>query len=819
MSVMADECERKRKRTSEPLQEAIDELSGDAVHATFTNGSSGAHCGRDSLSDAAQATLGELGIADLYTHQAHAREALLSGRNASLASGTASGKSLAFALPVLESLGQPSCSRCKALLLSPQKALSRDQAKNLRQIVSAASRASTNRSLKLSRGNRDVLKRIASIGIEHLDGDTPRDSRKSVVQSNRIILSNPDFVHSYLLLRHKELPALFNNLHFLVVDEAHTYLGVFGSHTSLLLRRLIRLAESTGSKLKPHVVTASATIGNPKEHFERLTGLPFEPIDSDGAPSGCKAQIFIKPAELSNPSDAQKRSGNTTRSPYTEAIERLKALIRRDIKTLCFVKTRKQVEEVTKLLHLQLKDDPQLKDYAHRIDSYRGGYSAQEREEIEGRLKSGHLVCLVTTSALELGIDIGSLDASVIIGTPRSGSAQHQQLGRSGRRNGTSIGLIIASDSPLDQYFLANPSEIFNRQIENATINPTNEQLMQMHLPFAANEVRLRSCDVERFGGREAFDRATKALISDKKLFYDGDSKGTYSAPPITSLPIFGLRSTSIESGRDVQLVDIGKNAEEPFDRCNGCEVPGARVERERAERELHKNAVYMHRRQAWKVKHLDIEKGIAYVASHEDNEVTYPSLQKHVSADARHINHAEKSKLRASNVWRGRVTVESTVVGYDVYYKNEDKVEKFLFDEKDQLEMPNLGTEAIWFDIPAEAIQQAPEEHISQGVYVLASLLGDLASSEALCCEDDVAGWPSEEKNGCDHGSSCFGIWIYDMYGGIGLCEELLERLESLVQRAMCAIESCECHVGCSKCILRGSTRISSTGTTLCTM
>lgn len=341
----------KRKRESEERREenvddALEEISADAVHSVMLSERRATYDPVSSINEVTSALLNELGLHHLFTHQAHTRSLFHAGAHVSLCTGTASGKSLAFALPLLELLGQKGQSRKKALLLTPQKALARDQGKQLRQVVAAAQRASE-RKQKFAAGNRNVLKRIGAIGIAHLDGDVPgRQQRKQIVSNNRVLISNPDFVHSYLLPRHKDLPALFNNLCTLVVDEAHSYLGVFGSHVALVLRRLIRLVEAS-SGITPQVVTASATIGNPKEHAEDLTGLPFKQVDTDGAPRGKRGFVLLQPAQLQNP------SGETTkRSANSEAVERLKALVKREIRTLCFVSSRKQAEEVARYVNI-----------------------------------------------------------------------------------------------------------------------------------------------------------------------------------------------------------------------------------------------------------------------------------------------------------------------------------------------------------------------------------------------------------------------------------------------------------------------------------
>lgn len=437
-----------------------------------------------------------------------------------------------------------------------------------------------------------------------------------------------------------------------------------------------------------------------------------------------------------------------------------------------------------------------------RVDSYRGGYSAEVRADIEGRLKRGELLCVVTTSALELGIDIGSLDACVQIGCPRTAATQHQQLGRAGRRNTASIGVIIAAESPLDQYFLSKPTELFDRSVENAVINPCNRHMLAMHLPHAANEARLLADnDAERFGGSACFKNATDALVSSNKLF--ADSGSTLSAPPLTTLPIFGLRSMRSDKGGDfVQLLDVGKNASEPYEQCNTSAITEARVELERAYHDLHHGAVYLHRNTAWNVLRLDVHNRVAYVQAHDDRTTTQPLETRQVYADPQALPSARRWRVKMVQAWVGQVIVEASITGFEVLKKSEGSRERREFNENQKITLPRLTTDALWIEVPEEAMQKLGPENAASGASALAMLLGDLASTEALCSESDVAATTSQASS---TGESPLGIWLYDVHGGVGLCDELSNHVNSLLKRAHGAIENCICENGCPKCILRG--------------
>src|SRR5580698_4733057 len=413
----------------------------------------------DALAPVLRQALVSRGIRRLYTHQGAAFEHAEAGRNVVVVTPTASGKTLCYNLPVLNRLIADPAAR--ALYLFPTKALAEDQLQEFQAAVDAMG---------------------SDLRAFTYDGDTPQDARRAIRERANVVLTNPDMLHAGILPHHTKWAKAFENLRYIIIDELHYYRGVYGSHLANLLRRLKRICEFYGSA--PQFICCSATIANPKELAESLTGLPFELVDNNGAPSGEKYVVFYNPPVVNRALGIRRGYLNETRRVARELLDRGQ-------QTLVFANSRL----ATEVLLTYLKDDHPS------VRGYRGGYLPKERREIEQKLRDGELRAVVATSALELGIDIGSLDAVVMAGYPGTIASTWQRAGRAGRRQSTSLAVMVASSAPLDQYIIEHPDYFFDRPPEHAHINPDNLEILLGHLKCAAFELPLR--DSEKFGAHE----------------------------------------------------------------------------------------------------------------------------------------------------------------------------------------------------------------------------------------------------------------------------------------------------------------------------
>src|SRR6187551_2902756 len=417
-----------------------------------------------SLDPAFVEALARVGVERLYSHQ---REALTAASSSHLVitSGTASGKSLAFNLPVLDGIARDP--KRRALYLYPTKALAQDQARKLAELRPP--------------GLREAI----------YDGDTPREERPAIRRRNNLVLTNPDMLHVGLLPNHRSWGDFIANLGWVVVDEAHTYRGVFGSHVANVLRRLRRVSRAYGAE--PRFLLASATIANPLELAERLVGEPFELIDDDGAPRAGREIAMWNPPLIDE-------ATGTRRSPLSEAAELLAELVSQDVRTICFLKSRRGIELIQRFAgeELERRGRPEL---AKRIAPYRGGYTPQQRREIEQRLTSGELLAVVATDALELGIDVGELDAAICVTFPGTVASLRQMWGRAGRRR-RGLAVYVAGQDALDQFFCRHPDEFLERPVEAAILDPGNERIQLAHVLAAAYELPVSEADREILGPR-----------------------------------------------------------------------------------------------------------------------------------------------------------------------------------------------------------------------------------------------------------------------------------------------------------------------------
>jgi DEAD/DEAH box helicase domain-containing protein len=680
--------------------------------------------------------LGRAGIERLWSHQADAFEAARTG-HVMVTTGTASGKSLAFNLPVLHTLA--SDMRARALYLYPTKALAQDQARKLAQ-----------------QGGRYLRHAI-------YDGDTPRDERAAIRQRSNLILTNPDMLHIGVLPNHRTWGDVLANLAWVVVDEAHVYRGVFGSHVANVLRRLRRLARAYGSE--PRFVLTSATIANPGELAERLTGLDVELVDTDGAP---RAERRIA---MWNPPLVDEKLGKRA-SALSEAAGLLAQLVEREVRTICFLKSRRGVELIQRFARLRLEDGGRP-DLAERIAPYRAGYTPSQRREIERQLAEGELLAVVATDALELGIDVGELDAAICVTFPGTVASLRQMWGRAGRRQ-TGLALYVAGEDALDQFFCRHPDEFLGRPVERAILDHESEEIHLAHLAAAAYEMPLTPEDADAFGPR--WEDSARRLVKLGELRERG---GRY-LPRGPGYPASGiaLRSASADS---VAIVN-----------ADGGEVIGS-VESARAHSAVHPGAVYLHMGAAFEVEDLDLHNRRAVVRPFQGDWYTQPKKESDTF-----IESVRQTRGAAGvDLSFGIVSVTEQVVAYQKKRVSDHSVLDLL-----TVDLPEqqFVTQALWYELPDALLRDEFPLELLQGS-LHAAEHGQIAVLPliAMCDRWDIGGLSTAFHPQTGRAT----IFIYDGHpGGIGITRVGYERFETLVDDALRLISECRCQAGCPSCV-----------------
>jgi DEAD/DEAH box helicase domain-containing protein len=679
--------------------------------------------------------LGRFGIDSLYTHQLEAFEAA-AGSDLVITSGTASGKSLAFNLPVLN--GIAARPKDRALYLYPTKALAQDQARKLAQLRPP--------------GLREAI----------YDGDTPREERPAIRRQNNLVLTNPDMLHMGVLPNHKSWGNFLANLEWVVVDEAHTYRGVFGSHVANVLRRLRRLARYYGSE--PRFLLASATIANPVELAERLVGTSFEMIDDDGAPRAGREIAMWNPPLL------DERSG-ARRSALSEAADLLAELVTHGVRTICFLKSRRGIELIQRFAreNLERRGKPEL---AKRIAPYRGGYTPQQRREIEARLSSGELLAVVATDALELGIDVGELDAAICVTFPGTVASLRQMWGRAGRRR-LGLAVYVAGQDALDQFFCRHPEEFLGRPVEAAILDHGNEQIASRHLIAAAYELPLTVEDEEIFG--EGWVERTERLVEAGELRPAGGKLLPRRSEFVANR--IALRSASADS---VAVIEAASG-----------EMLGL-VEAERAFTTIHPGAVYLHLGRSYEVDRLDIEERRAVVSAFDGDWYTRPKKETEIYIERVH----EQREVAGVQLNFGEVSVTEQVIAFQrVSVSDQEPIDIVALELPEQ----NFVTQALWYVLPDRLAGRLPTE----------ALLGSLHATEhsqiavlpliAMCDRWDIGGLSTNVH--FQTGRST--IFIYDGHpGGVGITKRGYEEFERLLGDAERLINECPCESGCPSCV-----------------
>jgi len=677
------------------------------------------------------------GIKRLWTHQLECWSTAQRGEHFMVTTGTASGKSLCFNLPVLDGLLRDQHAR--AIYLYPTKALAQDQLRRIRLLTGK------------------------QVEVATYDGDTPSAARALARQKARVLLTNPDMIHLSLLPRHERWDDFFYNLRYVVIDEAHTYRGVFGSNVANVLRRLRRVASFYGAE--PRFILASATIRNAREHARQLTGLEVTHVQGDGAPVGARKIVFWQPPLV-------EEELNLRRSTNSEAAELLAELVRHRVRSICFTKSRRQAELIYQQTVDLLKE--RVPGLAKRLSPYRAGYTPEQRRSIEKSLFSGELLAVVSTSALELGIDIGALDAAITVGYPGTVASLWQQWGRAGRGKGESLGIFVAGNDALEQFFVKHPDLLLGREVEAATIDFANPFLHLDHLAAAAYEAPLTTDDQEFFGPELA--ASLEQGVESGLLRRRGDSWFLVgSGFPAAKI---GLRSTS---GDQYTIV------EEDTGDIVGTE--GA----ETAFSALHPGAVYLHMGDAYLVTRLDLEQRVALVRQFWDTYHTVPRRE----TETRILSETLQTDHGRLTLHLGRIAVRNRVVAFQ---KRKIGSNEVLGTEELDLPAQEFITEALWFTIPTELFPSEAElVRLPGAIHAVEHALIALLPLFAMCDRWDIGGLSAPVHSQTEAPT----IFVYDGHaGGVGISRQGFERFPEWVSDAERLVRDCSCESGCPSCI-----------------
>ena len=707
------------------------------------------------------------GISELYSHQASTAELVRDGKNVVVVTPTASGKTLCYNLPVLNAVLESADTR--ALYLFPTKALAQDQLAEL----------------------QDLAKRLDdTFGVFTYDGDTPSDARKAIRECGHIVLTNPDMLHTGILPHHTKWMRLFENLRYIVLDELHTYRGVFGSHLANVLRRLKRVARFYGSD--PQFICCSATIANPGELAAQLIEKEVEVVEENGAPAGEKLFVFYNPPMVN-------RNLGIPRSYINEATRVAKEILARKLQTIVFANSRLHTEVL--LTYLQQANLPKP-GQPEPIRGYRGGYLPGERREIERGLRDGRILGVVATNALELGIDVGSLDACVMAGYPGSIASTWQRVGRAGRRSGSSCAVFVASSAPLDQFIVQHPDYFFGSSPEHAHIQPDNLEILVNHLKCAAFELPI-SAD-ERFGNVDLPELCEQLGEAGFLHQSGGNWHWIDEAYPADTISL-----RSVTSDNFVIIDTTGEEDGKP-------EVIGE-VDFSSALTTVHPKAIYIHQGQQYHVESLDFDKHKAYVKP--VNVDYFTDAIRYTQVRVLEIAEEEAITGPAARV-HGDVLVRSQVVGF--------KKIKFFTNENvgsGKLELPEneMHTTAFWITLGHSLLAELPFSlsERQNGIFGLLYTLGSMATLLTMCDRrdlgtavgerppsaateirwEDFATAPSNAPDAKEFFEP--NLYIYDAYpGGIGFSEPLYRICSTLLNRARELISACSCENGCPSCV-----------------
>jgi DEAD/DEAH box helicase domain-containing protein len=687
--------------------------------------------------------LERLGIGPLYSHQVRAVQLAREGKSFVVVTGTASGKTLCYNIPVLESL--LARERVNAFYVFPTKALAQDQLKALGRMASEDERIAS----KLCPGT--------------YDGDTAQHTRRKLRESANVILTNPDMLHQGILPYHTRWSRFFSDLDFVVIDEIHAYRGIFGSNVANVIRRMRRICSHYGSN--PRFILCSATIRNPKELAQELTGLDVELISEDGSPRGPKLFLFWNPPFLDD-ARMERRSSNV------EAKELLVELVKNGTQTIAFTKAR----VVAELIYRYASDDlaghsAALKD---SIKPYRAGYLPEERREIERQLFSGELMGVVSTNALELGIDVGGLDASVTVGFPGTIASTWQQAGRAGRATREALSVLVAYNDPIDQYLMRHPEYFFRQSPENAVVAPDNPYILAGHLCAAAFELPITAEDRTLFGSLT--EKITGVLEVDGNV--KGIDKKWYWSRTDFPAASVNLRTISDDT---YTIVDVKKDNA----------VIGT-VDAISAPELVYPEAIYLHEGETYFTRKLDMEQKIAYVEKSEVDYYTQPVLD----TSLRVLKQLEEKEWVGQKVVLGEADVTWATTAFK-------KIKFYSLDSigYKTLDLPplHLETSSMWL-IPSPSflkdVRKSGKNPI-EGLAGIRNMMITVIPLFAMCDRQDIGGVIDSSNTGTPT------VFIYDRFhGGLGFAERTYELIDEVLAACLSLVKECECQEGCPSCV-----------------
>ncbi len=697
--------------------------------------------------------LERLGIECLYSHQTAVIDLVREGKNVAVVTGTASGKTLCYTIPVVEEIVRSPVSTM--LFIYPTKALAQDQLRALEKFG----------------------KNVAEISFLSgtYDGDTPSTLRRKLRDGGNVVLTNPDMLHQGILPQHARWARFFTNLKYVVIDEIHAYRGVFGSHLANVLRRLSRICVHHGSS--PQFICSSATIANPKEHAERICGDTVSLVNRDGAPRGPRTIALWNPPKLDavGPDGDERHMGGNRKSAVGEAVDLMTSLVKQGVQTITFVRTRLAAELIFRSCRDRLEKTSRR--LSESVCAYRGGYLPEERREIERKLASREILGVASTNALELGIDIGSLDACILVGYPGTIASFHQQSGRAGRTADESLVFLVAKNAPVDQFLMSHSEYLFDQSPEHAIVDPDNPHIVVGHLRCASHELPLSANDVKIFG---EFASAVLELLEE-----DGEvrkirerwywARNSYPTAEVNLRNIAGPVYT-IQEGPDQTRV-IGT------------------IDELSALAQLHDHAVYLHGAETYFVEKLDIGMKTAIVRRMELDYYTQSIQNSRIRIDETENEECWHDSLLAY----GDVTVTTTIPMFKkVRFHSRDS----LGFEKLELPPQSMETVAVWFAPPESVVNEMAGEGLPavDGLIGVANVLLEVAPLYIMCDPQDIGAVIDSSNLGRN------ALFMHDKYpGGMGYSRRAMDFFEELMHAAANIVRECSCPDGCPSCV--GST------------
>ncbi|MBT3376830.1 MAG: DEAD/DEAH box helicase [Lentisphaerae bacterium] len=712
-----------------------------ATHQALQNG----------LTPICEQALSRLGITELYAHQATSVDQIRAGRDIVIVTGTASGKTLCYTIPVIDAVAENSLAT--VLCIYPTKALAQDQLRGFNAL------------------------HLDDLGVPFMagtyDGDTPQNLRRKIRDGGNAILTNPDMLHQGILPQHARWNRFFTNLRYIIIDEVHAYRGVFGSHLANVMRRLERICRHYGSR--PQFICSSATIANPREHAERICGREMALVDNDGSPRGPKRFVLWNPPPLKtaaggNPDDW--RIGGDRRSPLGEAVQLMTLLVSEGIQTIAFVRTRLAAELIFRSCRERLRKTSNR--LANAVHAYRGGYLPEERREIERRLASREILGVASTNALELGIDIGSLDACILVGYPGTVASLWQQSGRAGRGQEESLIFLVAQNAPMDQFLMAHTEYLFRQSPEQAVVDPDNPHVTIGHLKCAANELPVPAGDADHFG---PYAETILELLEEDQY--------------VKNIQDNWYWASSEYPAATVNLRNIAGPVYTIQDEADGERVIGT-LDEISALSQLHTHAVYIHGADTYFVNKLDIEQKIAFV---EKRDLDYYT-QSVQTSEIRIDEPEEETEWRGSLLGFGDVTVSTAISMFKkIRFHSRDS----LGFEKLELPPQSLETVALWFAPPEHVVKtvDAADMLMGEALIGVANVLIEVAPLFVMCDTQDI-GTVVDAKN-----LSRDALFLHDRYpGGMGYARRCLDRFEDIMATILQVVRNCSCEDGCPSCV-----------------